>query len=72
MKKITSHEGGRMQGEKVAEILDEKGKKIIERAGSAYEEEKTDPITNNYTRFEMELYKMGKRLTIEYDRWRAS
>ena len=51
MKKITSHEGGRMQGEKLGELLEERGKKIIARAGSATEEEKADAITNNYTRF---------------------
>ena len=72
MKKITSHEPNRMQPQSMAELLEERGKLIVGRASSAFEEEKSDAVTHNYTRLENDLYKTAKKLTIEYDKWRAS
>jgi hypothetical protein len=73
IKKITEHhEGAKLEGNNIADFLEERGKLIISRACTIFEEGRSDPITNNYTKFEMDLYKKTRERSLEYERWKTA
>jgi hypothetical protein len=45
---------------------------VINRACGIFEESKADPMTNNYTKFEMDLYKLTRSKALEYHSWKVA
>lgn len=72
MKKITANESTKFSGEKIGEFLEERGKLAICRASGIFQQSKADPVINNYTKLEMDLYKMTRDRALEYHKWKTA
>ena len=51
LKKIMANEDKKLTPQLISDYLEERGKLVIARATVIFEESKTDPVTNNYTKF---------------------